>query len=79
MKRVNAACLCQTLHFELKDGVAKSIAAHAVRDEVAAYKSQLQRSGSKFQIVSEEQLSDGSFTLKVKKQVNSHPTGEYMD
>ena len=79
MKRIKAACLFQTLHFELKDGLAKSIAVHAVQDEVAAYKSQLQRSGGSFQIVSEEQEPDGSFILKVKKQVNSHPTGEYMD
>lgn len=37
MKRVKAACICQTLHFMLKDDLAHSIAARLVREEVEHY------------------------------------------
>ena len=33
MKRVKAACICQTLHFMLKDDLEHSIAARLVREK----------------------------------------------
>ena len=38
MKRIQAACICQTLHFMLKDGVRRDYAAALVRQEVEQYK-----------------------------------------
>ena len=41
MKRIKAACVCQTLHFQLKEGVEHNFAVESVRQEVAYYKKQL--------------------------------------
>ena len=38
MKRVKAACICQTLHFMLKEDVERSLATEQVAREVAQYK-----------------------------------------
>lgn len=37
MKRVKAACICQTLHFMLKEDVEHARAVEQVREEVAHY------------------------------------------
>ncbi len=41
MKRVKAACICQTLHFMLKEEAGHTYAAKQVRDEVEQYKKRL--------------------------------------
>lgn len=38
MKRVKAACICQTLHFMLKEDVAHDAAVKLVKEEVVQYK-----------------------------------------
>ena len=38
MKRVQAACICQTLHFLLKEDIPHETAARQVADEAANYK-----------------------------------------
>ena len=43
MKRVKAACICQTLHFMLKDGVSHDYAVSQVKQEVEQYKKDLNR------------------------------------
>ena len=43
MKRIKAACLLQTVHFQLKEDLDHTLAVSAVRDEVAHYKKQLER------------------------------------
>ena len=37
MKRIKAACICQTLHFQLKEDLEHSIAVRLVREEVEHY------------------------------------------
>ena len=46
MKRVKAACLCQTLHFLLKEDLGHDYAAKLVKQEVQHYKEGLDRSGT---------------------------------
>ena len=41
MKRVKAACLCQTLHFMLKEDMAHDYAVSLVKQEVEQYKKDL--------------------------------------
>ena len=41
MKRIRAACICQTLHFFQKDNVEHEYSAQAVQNEVMNYKKQL--------------------------------------
>ena len=48
MKRVKAACICQTLHFMLKEDISHAEA-------------------------------DGSVMLKIIKQYNANPVGNYLD
>ncbi len=38
MKRIKAACICQTLHFMLKENVGRDYALKLVQEEAAHYK-----------------------------------------
>lgn len=79
MKRIKAACICQTLHFLLKEDTEPVLAQRLVQDEVAAYRKRLEASGAKYRILSEEQQTDGSMILRIKKQYNQSPVGDYLD
>lgn len=77
MKRVKAACICQTLHFMLKEEHAD--AAKLVKEEVEHYKQSLDRNRTQYRIVEESQQQDGSIILKVIKQYNQSPVGDYLN
>ena len=79
MKRVKAACICQTLHFILKDDLGHDYAMKLVKEEVEKYKASLDRNRTKYKIVSEETQSDGSVMIKIIKQYNMSPVGDYLD
>ena len=55
----------QTVHFQLKDGLAHSIAIDAVKKEYEQYKRQLEQSGTKYQILDETIQPDGSIIIPV--------------
>ena len=78
MKRVKAACICQTLHFMLKDDLGHDYAVKLVKEEVEKYKASLDKSRTKYRIVSEETQSDGSLMIKIIKQYNTSPVGDYL-
>ena len=79
MKRVKAACICQTLHFMLKEDVAHDWAVKQVAHEVEQYKNQLEKNHTKHKILEETVQSDGSIIVKVIKQYNTSPVGDYLD
>lgn len=79
MKRVKAACICQTLHFMLKDDLGHDYAVKLVREEVEKYKAALDKNRTPYKIVSEETQSDGSVMIKIMKQYNTSPIGDYLD
>ncbi|MBR7189115.1 MAG: hypothetical protein IKD53_11255 [Clostridia bacterium] len=79
MKRVIAACLRQTLHFQIKEDLPREEAARLVRTEVEHYKAGLARKGGRYRIDSEDEQPDGSVILKVRKQNLNTPVGEYLD
>lgn len=79
MKRVKAACITQTLHFQLKEDVGRDYARKLVEEEVKKYKAGLERSGTKYKILSEEIQKDGSIIIEIKKQHNNSPVGTYLD
>lgn len=79
MKRVKAACITQTLHFMLKDDMGSDYAKKMVEEEVKKYKDGLERSGTKYKILSEEVKQDGTVVIEIKKQYNSSPVGAYLD
>ena len=51
MKRVKAACICQTLHFMLKDDLGHDYAVKLVKEEVEKHKSRWRLSVLKKNIV----------------------------
>lgn len=78
MKRVKAACICQTLHFMLKDGIPGPEAAELVRQEVDHYKKTLERNRTLYKILEEATQPDGSVIIRIIKQYNATPVGDYL-
>ena len=78
MKRVQAACICQTLHFFQKDEVTKSIQERMANEELEKYKLSLERSRTQFRILEETRQDDGSLVIKIIKQYNNSPVGNYL-
>ena len=79
MKRIQSACLSQTIHFQLKDDLEHSQAVEQVRAEYAHYKQLLERNRTQYKIVEQVTQPDGSIILKVIKQYNSSPVGDYLN
>lgn len=79
MKRVKAACICQTLHFMLKDGMDHLYAVKQVKEEVEAYKKYLERNHTQYKIVEQTEQPDGSILIKIIKQYNATPVGDYLN
>ena len=79
MKRIKEACICQTLHFMLKEEVGHDYAVRIVQEEIAKYKASLEKSGTKYKILEETEQPDGSVIMKIIKQYNAAPVGSYLD
>ena len=79
MKRVKAACICQTLHFQLKEDIEHDRAVRMVREEFEQYKKSLERNHTLYKIVEEIPQPDGSLMVKVIKAYNYSPVGDYLD
>ena len=79
MKRIKAACIGQTLHFQLKEDIGHNLAAKQVEEDVEKYKMQLERSNSRYKILYEQKQEDGSVVIEIKKQYNTSPVGTYLD
>ena len=67
MKRVKAACICQTLHFMLKEDAAHDWAVKQVEQDVEQYKKTMERNRTQYKIVEQATQPDGSIILKVIK------------
>ena len=78
VKRIKAACICQTLHFQLKDDLSRDEAARKVREEVAHYKKGLEQNRTAYKLICEETQEDGSVMMKIIKQYNACPVGDYL-
>lgn len=78
MKRIQSACICQTLHFTLKDPVPYDEALRQATHEVQHYKDTLDRSRVQYKILEENVQLDGSIVVKVVKQYNQSPVGDYL-
>lgn len=72
MKRIKAACICQTLIFSQKPdfNYDRSQALTLNREELQRYKFILDRSKTRYQIVDEAEQDDGSIVVRVRKQYN---------
>ncbi len=79
MKRVKAACICQTLHFMLKEDVAHDWGVKLVEQEFEQYKASLEKNRTQYKIVEQNVQPDGSIMVKVIKQYNNSPIGDYLN
>ena len=72
MKRVQAACILQTLVFMQKEdcGLSKISISEANRREFESYKQKMEKARTRYQIVSQEEQEDGSIIVRVRKQYN---------
>ena len=72
MKRVQAACILQTLVFQQKEDTylttERKLALN--REDVEKYKSSLESHKTRFQIDEETEQEDGSILIRVRKQYN---------
>ena len=66
MKRIESACLEQTILFEVKD-------------EYETYKATLKRKHIKHEIYDEQTRSDGSVVIKIRRQYNSYDCSGYIN
>ena len=64
MKRIQSACLIQTLHFQLKEGVPHEQAVAGVREEYAQYKTRLERNHTRYRIMREDPRMTDRLSLK---------------
>lgn len=72
MKRVQAACILQTLVFSQKPemGFSSEHAERLNRAEYESYKKTMERSRTRYQIVNEDVREDGALIIRVRKQYN---------
>lgn len=72
MKRVIAACILQTLVFMQKEdcGFSREQILNMNRQEIARYRSSMDRTHTRYQIVGQEEQEDGSIIVRVRKQYN---------
>ncbi len=79
MKRIKAACLTQTIHFQLRDNLPHDAAVQAVQLEYEQYKRTMDRNGTRYRLLREEAQADGSLVIEIKRQYNNQSCGSYLD
>ena len=82
MKRVQAACIFQTLIFSQKPdlGYTREHALRLNREELAHYKATLDRTKTRYRITEESEQPNGSIIVRVRKQYNDKAeVSEYFD
>jgi len=79
MKRIQSACLEQTIHFLAKEDMPREEAAALMRAEYDHYLQQLDRSRTAYKVLEERTLPDGAIEIRLKRQYNSYQVGNYLD
>lgn len=72
MKRVQSACIFQTLIFSQRDEelLSKERQIALNKEEVEKYKTHLKKKNIRFQITEEAEQPDGAILVRVRKQYN---------
>ena len=79
MKRIKAACLLQTICFQSRELHPTAFDKQQIQKEYEAYRAMMERRGTKYKILEETVQDDGSIIIKLKKQNNQQPVGDYFD
>ena len=81
MKRIQSACIMQTIRFSQKDDAGYSVSQmlEMNRAELEKYKMQLERNKTRYVIDKEAEQSDGSILICIRKEYNGRTdVGEYF-
>ena len=73
-KRIQSACVCQALHFMLKEDAAKPM-----EEEAEKYKKSLERRRTRYKITEEAARPDGPVLIRIIKQCSQSPAGSCLD
>lgn len=81
MKRIQSACIMQTIRFSQKDDAGYSVSQmlEINRSDLEKYKMQLERTKTRYIIDKENEQSDGSILICIRKEYNGRTdVGEYF-
>lgn len=82
MKRVRSACIMQTLVFTQREELCFTAekALELNRAEFGKYRADLEKNGTRYQVLSEKEEPDGSVTVRIRKQYNDKTdVSEYFE
>lgn len=79
MKRIQSACLIQTVSFYPKSEDPTSFEKEMVSKEYENYKEGMQRRGVRYKILREDRQPNGAIIVELKKQNNQQSIGHYFD
>lgn len=79
MKRIQSACLEQTILFSASDELSPELAAKLVQQEVESYQQSLTRKQVAYKIEEKLPQPDGSMLVKLKRQYHFYSCGSYLD
>lgn len=78
MKRIQSACLEQTIRFVMKDDIPREEARQMVRAEYRHYLEQMDRNRTGYKVLEELPQADGSLIVRLKRQYNNYDVGDYL-
>ena len=82
MKRIQSACIMQTIAFRQKDGsdLSRETMLKMNREELMRYKTQLDRNRTRYKIDEEADQPDGSVIVRIRKEYSgTADVGSYLD
>ncbi|MGN8889284.1 hypothetical protein [Dysosmobacter sp. HCP28S3_G4] len=78
MKRIQSACLEQTIRFVMKDDIPREEARQMVQAEYRHYLEQMDRNRTGYKVLEELPQTDGSLIVRLKRQYNNYDVGDYL-
>ena len=82
MKRIQSACIMQTIAFRQKDGsgLSRETMLKMNREELLRYKTQLDRNRTRYKIDEKADQPDGSVIVRIRKEYSgTADVGSYLD
>ena len=79
MRRIKFACVEQTVQFLPKEDLEPQYVEAGVKEELENFKAKLESSRKKYKILEEVTHPDKSIVIKLKRQYNDYPCGEYLE
>ena len=82
MKRIQSACIMQTIAFRQKDGsgLSRETMLKMNREELLRYKTRLDRNRTRYKIDEEADQPDGSVIVRIRKEYSGTANvGSYLD